>query len=112
MTRDVVVPVVVTKVACSCGAIFDYRYCDPGFYGFETYLGLKSRSMYRLDPGSIGYQGKDREELLRAARQAEGQLLRAPEELTCEQCGCPVTSSATRELGPASEVTERVTVIE
>ncbi|MGA2788355.1 MAG: hypothetical protein ABSF60_12585 [Verrucomicrobiota bacterium] len=54
---------------------------------FSTYVGMRTGAFYRLDLGKIHYQGKQLAELLSAALQREGNLVKVPDEIRCKLCG-------------------------
>ena len=54
---------------------------------FETYIGAKSGTIYRLDLGKIHYQGMHRTDLLAPAITNERRLICSPGEMRCKICG-------------------------
>ena len=60
---------------------------------FETYIGSKSGTIYRLDLGQIHYHGATRSDLLADAIEKEGNLICIPKEIKCKICGMVFTAS-------------------
>lgn len=82
---------------CSrCGLSSDqFQMFESGLGGdFETYVGVQSGSLYRLDLGRVHYQGKTRDELLAEAREKEGALTCIPKELRCKICGAEFSATS------------------
>ena len=66
---------------------------------FETYVGQRTGSLYRLDLGQIHHQGRERAVLLAEAQTREGgatNLVRTPDEISCKVCGSVVGAASFR----------------
>jgi hypothetical protein len=81
------------QTRCSaCGALSKYTGFEASFYDFNTYLGEKTGTLYRLnvDRTDMKYGKITVEEALRPAVEHEGgrsNLRLVPDELRCQKCG-------------------------
>jgi hypothetical protein len=75
----------------------EFRLFESGPGGdFETYLGVNTGSLYRVDLGQVHYGGKSLLELLTSAFQREGgaeNLLSVPSQLQCKICGKAISAA-------------------
>ena len=72
-----------------CGLPTDFHIFESGPGGdFDTYLGERTGSIYRVDLGKVHYQGAGLSGLLAPALEREECLIKVPEELPCSLCHC------------------------
>ena len=66
-----------------------YSVCQSSFYDFDTYFGLKTKSIYRLDREKIKYGTSSKQELLDQITQHEGGkefIISTPDNIECKNC--------------------------
>jgi hypothetical protein len=82
-------PISICHANCpKCNLPTEFKMFESGAGGdFETYVGEKSASIYRVNLGQIGYLNKKINELLKPALEREGSLRKVPDQLRCKVCG-------------------------
>jgi hypothetical protein len=87
--KKVQLPILICHANCpDCKLPTEFKMFESGSGGdFATYVGAKTKTMYRVDLGKVHYQGKQLDSLLAPAIKQEGTLARIPGEVRCKLCG-------------------------
>ena len=82
-------PITLCHGICpKCGLPTEFKMFESGPGGdFETYVGIRSGTIYRLDLGMIHYLHRSKTDLLSEAMGKEGKMICIPKEIRCKICG-------------------------
>lgn len=106
------IPVQTYQVTCPrCKKYTTYSLFLSSFYDFQTYFGLTTKCLYRVDLDKVKYGISSEPNVVSEIFESEGgseNVLRLPEKVECNQCGNIFTPSSTDSCGFEEDVTAYV----